>query len=227
MRTLPDAAFERPTRCRGWSVRDLLFHMLLDPQRALVALATPTTEATTTDLVAYWRSFQPGTEQAVRHAEFVRRAASAYVRPAALVGEWEETSEAAVRAAASAVMAGWAEHQATARASRRRGREPSVPASGRVRTQGLVIALPDLLATLTVEAVLHHLDLTVNLDGPPPAPPAALEVVRLTLDGLLGSPLPVAWDAETYALKATGRMALEDAELDRLGPLGVRLPLLG
>jgi len=91
----------------------------------------------------------------------------------------------------------------------------------------LVIALPDLLATLTVEAVLHHLDLTVNLDGPPPAPPAALEVVRLTLDGLLGSPLPVAWDAETYALKATGRMALEDAELDRLGPLGVRLPLLG
>jgi hypothetical protein len=37
----------------------------------------------------------------------------------------------------------------------------------------------------------------------------------------------VAWDAETYALKATGRMALNAGELDRLGPLGERLPLLG
>ena len=96
-----------------------------------------------------------------------------------------------------------------------------------MRTQGLVIALPDLLATLTVEAALHHLDITVNLDNPPPAPPAALEVVRLTLDGLLGSPLPVAWDAETYALKATGRMAVDAAEVERLGPLAARLPLLG
>jgi hypothetical protein len=37
----------------------------------------------------------------------------------------------------------------------------------------------------------------------------------------------VAWDAETYALKATGRVALDGGELDRLGPLGARLPLLG
>ena len=226
VRTLPDAAFERPTRCRGWSVRDVLFHLLLDPQRALVALATPTSEAATTDLLAYWRLFQPGTEQAERHAEFVRRAASAFARPAPLVEEWEETSEAALRAA-SAVVAGWAEQQASARATRRRGSEHSAPASLRVRTQGMVIAVPDLLATLTVEAALHHLDLTVNLDNPPPAPPAALEVVRVTLDGLLGSPLPVAWDAETYALKATGRMALNAGELDRLAPLGERLPLLG
>ncbi len=227
VRTLPDAAFGRPTRCEGWTVRDLLFHMLLDPQRALVALATPTTEAATTDLVAYWRPFQPGTEQAVRHAGFVRRAASAYARPATLVEEWEETSEAALRAAASAVMAGWAGHQVTARATRRRGREPSAPASGRVRTQGLVIAVPDLLATLTVEAVLHLLDLSVNLDSPPAAPPAALEIARLTLDGLLGRPLPLAWDPTTYALKATGRMAVDADELDRLGPLAERLPLLG
>ncbi len=226
VRTLPETAFERPTRCDGWTVRDLLYHMLLDPQRALVALATPTTEAATTDLVAYWRLFQPGTEQALRHADFVRRAASAYVRPATLVGEWEETSEAALRAA-SAVIAGRAEPQPMARPTRRRGGQVAAPPSGRVRTQGLVIALPDLLATLTVEAALHHLDITVNLDNPQPAPPAALEVVRLTLDGLLGSPLPVAWDAETYALKATGRMAVDAAEVERLGPLAARLPLLG
>ena len=106
-------------------------------------------------------------------------------------------------------MAGSADHQARARATRRAGTVPRCARSARVRTQGMVIELPDLLATLTVEAVLHLLDLTVNLDSPPPAPPAALEVVRLTLDGLLGAPPPVGWDAETYALKATGRMALD------------------
>ncbi|HET9969138.1 MAG TPA: maleylpyruvate isomerase N-terminal domain-containing protein, partial [Streptosporangiaceae bacterium] len=31
----------RPSRCLGWSRGDLLFHMLLDAQRALVTFATP------------------------------------------------------------------------------------------------------------------------------------------------------------------------------------------
>jgi Mycothiol maleylpyruvate isomerase N-terminal domain len=30
----------RPSGCRGWSRGDLLFHMLLDAQRALVTFAT-------------------------------------------------------------------------------------------------------------------------------------------------------------------------------------------
>ncbi|MGD1053067.1 MAG: maleylpyruvate isomerase N-terminal domain-containing protein [Candidatus Dormibacteria bacterium] len=200
---LPDAAFDRATGCEGWSVRDLLFHLLLDPQRALVALASPANEEPTVDLVSYWRGYQPGSAEAARHAEFVRRAASAYSHQV-LVEQWAETSEAAVRAAA------WA-----------------LPATVRVHTQGLIIAIPDLLATLAVEAALHHLDLTAHLDTAPSVPATALDIVRLTLDGLLGAALPVDWDGETYALKATGRMALSDGDREGLGLLVGRLPLLG
>jgi uncharacterized protein (TIGR03083 family) len=200
---LPEEALRRPTRCRGWNVRDLLFHLLLDPQRALVALATPATGEPTVDFVSYWRSYQPGTARADRHAAFVRRAAAAYSGHI-LVEEWAETSEAALQAAT------WA----------------TAP-TGRVHTQGLIISIPDLVATLTVEAAIHHLDLTAHLDGAPAVPAAALEVVRVTLDGLLGTTLPVDWDAETYALKATGRVALSEGDRAGLGVLGERLPLLG
>jgi len=201
--SLSEDDWARPSRCRGWNVRDVVFHLLLDPQRALVAFASPTTEDPTSDFMTYWHPYKPGTEAAQRHAEFVRRVAAAYPRPSGLAELWTETSEAALRAAAV------------------------VSPTGRVETQHLVIAVPDFLATLTVEAALHHLDLTVKLDHPPPVPPAALEIVRMTLDGLLGMALPMAWDGATYALKGSGRMELDGNDRVRLGPLLERFPLLG
>ena len=42
------------TRAAGWCVRDLLFHQLLDAQRALVALASGTEDAADVDAVSYW-----------------------------------------------------------------------------------------------------------------------------------------------------------------------------
>jgi len=200
---LSDDDWARPSRCRGWSVRDVLFHLLLDPQRALVAFASPTLEDTTTDFVAYWRPFRPGSDEAARHAEFVRRAAAAFPRASLVADLWTETSEAALRASARC------------------------PPGGRVETQHLVIAVPDFLATLTVEAALHLLDLTVQVEHPPVAPAAALEIVRMTLDGLLEAAPPVSWPAETYALKGTGRMELDESDRRLLGELQERFPLLG
>lgn len=224
---LADEAFDRPSRCEGWSVKDVLFHLLLDPQRSLVAFASPASEPPTTDSVEYWRLYKPGTEAAARHAEFVRCAASAYARPSVLVEQWAETSEAVLRAAASEGSRAWAQRQLLTRAARSRGREPSPPEPARVHTQGLVIALPDFLATLVVEAALHHLDMTVTLETAPATPPAALAVVRTTLDGLLRAPLPAAWDARTCALKGTGRMPLDYGDRDVLGQLAGEFPLLG
>ena len=224
---LATGGFSLPTRCEGWTVRDLLFHLLLDPQRALVALATPTTEPPTTDWVAYWRGYPPGTEDAQRHAAFVRRASAAYADPFVLAGQWEETSEAALRAAATAGLADWAGSQLLARGARQRGAEVIKPAGGRVRTQGWVIAVPDLLATLVVEASLHQLDLTLHLDTAPAAPPAGLTMVRATLEGLLGVPPPREWDDLTCALKGTGRMDLDGGDRVRLGALVERFPLFG
>jgi hypothetical protein len=45
------------TRCRGWTVADLLFHMTCDAQRALVTFATPATDAPDVDVATYWEPF--------------------------------------------------------------------------------------------------------------------------------------------------------------------------
>ena len=76
---LDEAGFTAATRAAGWTVRDLLFHLLLDAQRALVALATRTDAAADVDAVTYWAPFQPSEgDGGAAHAAFVRAAAAAH-----------------------------------------------------------------------------------------------------------------------------------------------------
>jgi hypothetical protein len=89
-----------------------------------------------------------------------------------------------------------------------------------------VLRAQDLVRTLIVEAAIHHLDLVVALDRPLPSA-RPLRVVRETLDGLLGEPLPLSWDDVTYARAGTGRTALSEEDRDALGPLADRFPLFG
>lgn len=195
-----------PTRCTGWAVIDLLYHQLLDAQRALIALATPSDHPADTDYVTYWRPFGGvplgrAAEGAARHARSVRIAASA-VPPAELVESWALTSAAALRAA-----------RATA-------------ADSRLETQRHVLALPDLLATLAVEATIHLLDLTVDMPDRPEPETEPLRLVRRTLDGLLGAgTVRPDWDDSTYALKGTGRLPLVQADRQVLGPAADQFPL--
>ena len=195
---LDDEELGAATRCDGWVRHDLVFHLLCDAQRLLVALATPTAAQPTTDAVDYWRPYGGDADdpwQALAHAQFVRLSAAAYSSPTVVVRHWRDTSAAAVRAV----------HQACD--------------VQRYETQGYVLALPDLLTTFVVEAALHHLDLRVGTPQPGP-----LALVRFTLDGLLaGAPRPD-WDDVTYALKATGREAIDSDESRVLAD--VRLPLL-
>ncbi|MFU8851309.1 hypothetical protein ACNAW0_10055 [Micromonospora sp. SL1-18] len=93
------------------------------------------------------------------------RSTAAFERPSGVVRLWCDTAPAAVRAAGAAV----------------HGTDPH----GSVATQGHVIAVPDLLATLTTEAVVHHLDLVVDLPDAPPPGAVALGVAVATVDGLL------------------------------------------
>ncbi|MEK8108860.1 maleylpyruvate isomerase N-terminal domain-containing protein [Micromonospora sp. M12] len=141
---LDDTGLQRATRCQGWLIADLLLHVLGDAQRALVALASPVDGPADADHVSYWRDFAGDDDKAAaRHAWWVRRSAAAFDRPTGIVQLWRDTAPAAVRAAASA--------------------DPE----GHVTTQGHVLRVPDLLATLTTEAVIHHLDLTPELPGAP------------------------------------------------------------
>ncbi len=79
-----------PTRLPGWTVRDLLFHLASDAQRALVALGTPADGPPDTDAVSYWRPWRPGTEAArsgLRGTRIMASAWSSVRRPADLFTE--------------------------------------------------------------------------------------------------------------------------------------------
>ncbi|HEY2950481.1 MAG TPA: maleylpyruvate isomerase N-terminal domain-containing protein [Micromonosporaceae bacterium] len=200
---LTDDDLMRPSRCRGWAVADVLFHLLCDAQRALVALATPAAGPPDVDHVSYWASFQPGRPGAAGHAWWVRRSAAAFERPSGIVGVWRETAPAAARAAALANPDGY------------------------VATQGHVLAVPDFLATLVTEAVVHHLDMAVDMPGAKPPSREALGVALCTMDGLLDGGRPGLWTPEDYLLKATGRVELDERDRAALGDVADRFPLLG
>ena len=51
---LPDDAFALPSGCRGWLVRDLASHLVIDAQDVLISLATPAETAPTAGALSYW-----------------------------------------------------------------------------------------------------------------------------------------------------------------------------
>lgn len=193
---LGDADLSRVSRCQGWTVGDVLYHLLLDARRALVTFASPATGAPDVDAVTYWKSFHPNADGYAHHAKHVRIVTSAYPE-GALGREWRDTSAAAVRAAEACP-------------------HPLVT------TQGHILRTEDFINTLTFEATVHYLDMTVDL---PTAPLPDLKPVREILDGLLGSTTP--WDDLTYTLKGTGRQPLTDADREALGDKATRFPLTG
>ena len=200
---LDEDGLARPSRCLGWSRADLLFHLLLDAQRALVAFATPADGSPDVDFVSYWAPFRPGGEGYDEHARFVRRVASAYRSGRAIAARWSETAGAAIHAAGA------------------------LPAEATISTQGHVLTAGDFLATLAVEATIHHLDLAAGDESVASPSAPGLAAVRETLDGVLGEPVPADWDDVTYALKATGRVPLTAGDRARLGVLAAQFPVLG
>lgn len=186
------------SRCRGWVVADVLFHVLCDAQRALIALASPHPGPLDRDFVTYWKKFAAERDP-IPGAWSIKRSAAAFRDGFGSIVLWQETAPAAVRAANAA--------------------DPD----GHVTTQGHVLAVPDFLVTLATEAAVHHLDMTVNLPNAPTPDPEALAAAVDTLDGLariaeantvdgLRTARPASWSAEEYVLKATGRITSTAAE---------------
>jgi uncharacterized protein (TIGR03083 family) len=198
-----DADLARPTRCRGWTVADLLYHQLLDAQRALIALASPVDGVPDVDAVTYWAPHKPGAPWAADHERFIREVAAAYSSPWDVVRIWEVTSAAAARAAAAA------------------------PSDLVITTQQHRLTVDDLVSTLVVEAVVHHLDLTVELPDAPAPADEALAHVRAVFDAMLDGAAPAQWPTVDYVLGVTGRIDVPDEVLSSLGPAADRLPLLG
>lgn len=195
--TLDDQTGWRPTRCAGWSARDLVFHLLGDAQRALVALHTTSSAAADVDAVTYWRNWQPSTPGADAGRRGTRIMASAWSVVDPLVALYVETAGALLVAADE--------------------RSPD----DLVATQGHVLTVGDLCSTVGVEATVHHLDLDLGQPSP-----SGLREVRRVLDGLLGRPAQITDDTR-YALIGTGRSPLTEEEQAMFGADTAVLPLFG
>jgi hypothetical protein len=153
---LDDESSWLPTGCAGWSVRDLVLHCLGDVRRGLVALHTPADRDPDRDAVTYWRDWRPDDAGAAAGRRIVRIVASTFDGVEQLREVYLETAAAALNAAER-------------------------PAPGaRVATQGHVLTAGDVMRTLAVEPTIHHLDLTVSLDGAPAPSSEGLTVVRET-----------------------------------------------
>ncbi|SCK50537.1 Mycothiol maleylpyruvate isomerase N-terminal domain-containing protein [Streptomyces sp. WMMB 714] len=198
---VPDEDFQRPSGCRGWLVRDLVCHLVIDAQDVLITLATPADAEPTADDVTYWRLVGPPTGEDPLDA-LIPRLAAAYGEPGLLKFHLDDVGSAAGRAARLAAR------------------------TGRVGTRGEVLTAGDYLAAYVLEATLHHLDLVAHLPSAAGPPSATLAVARTSLERIAGSPFPASLSDGDALLIGTGRRAPDAAEEAALGGLAARVPFI-
>lgn len=199
---LPEDAFARPSGCRGWLVRDLVTHLVIDAQDVLITLATPTRAATTHDAITYWDvKHEPATGEDPLDALIVRLAA-AYEEPWLLKHHFEDVGSAAGRAA------------------------ELVDPDQRVSTQGQVLTAAEYLSVYVLESTLHHLDLIAQLDGVAGPPQSGLALSRTMLERIGHLSFPESLPDEDALLVGTGRRPVTPAEEHLLGDARGRLPLI-
>jgi hypothetical protein len=198
---LPDAAFERPSGCTGWLVRDLVCHLIIDAQDVLITLVTPAETEPTRTAVTYWDIVAAPTGDDPLDALIVRLAA-AYEEPRLLKFHLDDVGSAAGRAAELA--------------------DPGV----RVGTRGEVLTVGDYLSAYVLEWTLHHLDLIAHLPDVAGPPAEGLSRSRAMLEKIAGAAFPASFSDQDALLIGTGRRAPTAAEQADLRELAAKLPLV-
>ncbi|WP_328458643.1 maleylpyruvate isomerase N-terminal domain-containing protein [Amycolatopsis sp. NBC_00438] len=194
--TLPGEDFAKPSGCRGWLVRDLVCHLVIDAQDVLITLVTPAEAEPTADAITYWKVAETPPAGDDPLDALIVRLAAAYEDPALLKFHLDDVGSAAGRAAGLA--------------------DPGV----RVATQDMVLTAGDYLSAYVLEWTLHHLDLVAG------ARPPGLARTREMLEKIAGTPFPASFSDTDALLIGTGRRAPSDAETAALGDLAARLPLV-
>ena len=172
------------SRCRGWTVADVLTHVHLGLQEMLLGIVSPTVAMPTVDAATYWSKAPPSNDDAASdtdHVRYVRLVTSAYQRPSGGIRHLTVTGNTVMRAASR------------------------LPASN-LDFQGHVISTGDFYATWAVELAVHHLDLGLELIIEPPAP-GAWELTRRTVETLAGGAFPSDVSETDVILIGTGRLA--------------------
>ncbi|MFI5586726.1 maleylpyruvate isomerase N-terminal domain-containing protein [Amycolatopsis sp. NPDC051758] len=199
---LPDEDFAKPSGCRGWLVRDLVCHLVIDAQDVLITLVTPASSPVTHDAVSYWAvsgSLPSGDDPL---DALIVRLAAAYEDPALLKFHLDDVGAAAGRAADLA--------------------DPGL----RVSTQDMVLTAGDYLSAYVLEWTLHHLDLVAGVSSVAGPPAEGLARTREMLEKIAGAVFPESFSDEDVLLVATGRRSPTEAEAAELGDLAARLPFV-
>jgi uncharacterized protein (TIGR03083 family) len=200
---LADADVLEPSRCRGWSVGDVVVHLHLGLQEMLLGLVTPSDQEPDTDAATYWQGSVPTNDPGADDLApvlFVRRVASAYRTPSGLIAHFDATARGVLGAVAR-----------------------SAPAT--LSFQQRTLNSGNYLATWAVEVAVHHLDLTATVDLTPPAS-SGLALARQTIESLAGGRLPAHWPDDHVTLVGTGRLQLNDGQREEAGPVAEHLPVL-
>ncbi|MGC0377586.1 maleylpyruvate isomerase N-terminal domain-containing protein [Streptomyces sp. SAI-229] len=197
---LPDEDFERPSGCKGWLVRDLVCHLVIDAQDVLITLVTPADTEPTADATTYWNLVGPPTGDPLD--ALIPRLAAAYGDPALLKFHLDDVGSAAARAAGLA--------------------DPAA----RVSTQDKVLTAADYLSAYVLESTLRHLDLIAHLPSAPQPPTATLAVARAALEKIAGAAFPGELPDTDVLLLGTGRRTATAEERTALGGLAERIPFV-
>lgn len=197
-----DEDFDRPSGCRGWLVRDLACHLVIDAQDVLITLVTPAEGEPTVDAATYWKvSDEPPTGDDPLSA-LIPRLAKAYGEPRWLKFHLDDVGAAAGRAATLA--------------------DPKALVS----TQDEVLTVGDYLSAYVLEWTLHHLDLNAHLPGAVEPPAETLAATRALLERIAGFAFPESWSDTDALLVGTGRRPAVKEELAALGENAAKLPLI-
>jgi uncharacterized protein (TIGR03083 family) len=203
---LSGPAWQRPTRCAPWLVRDLVGHIITALARVPDMVAAPAPERAEITAADYFRADDRFSEAV--NADRVRtgreRAGSA--DPAMLVQELTNTWQAVVAVSE---------------------RQPE----GRVvlTRHGDAMLLTEFLITRVFEVAVHGIDIADAVDVEPWLTPAATGHLLRMLFGPTGSTAldATGWDAPTLVRKATGRAPISPIESAMLDQLGMRRLALG
>lgn len=209
---LGDADWDRPSRCDGWTVKELVAHCegMLErlPGYAEMKVDGPAE----IDRVGYYRYDPNGP----RDGEDPSKTFSDVIRDR-VVEEAAGRTNDEIKASLEQL----------ARESLIRAREVD-PKLVMKRSGHPPIEFGEFVASRVLEFGVHAMDIGHAALKGERIHPDAVPVVTGILDGLLQAELPkgMGWDARTYILTGTGRRRLEPNERFVLGPLAQKFPLL-
>ena len=203
LQTLDDGDWQRPTRCTGWVVRDILVHMTTMMETVAETCAKPFLDSAPVKDRLRWWDYDIEQDK-VEGAQWVAEASARYPE-GSMLKAWEAAVASAIPGARNALAGG----------------DPVVQPGERP------ILLSEYLATRALEMTIHGMDVRDAFGLTPDPSSEGIAVTLGILAGRLGAdPAAYGFDGADFANAATGRRTLIAGEIERLGALAGRFPLL-